>query len=76
MSAGRYLHYVIMAWRPGASAHIADYGILDVASDSMSVERAILLALREFRDDVAGGAKGCGEQSPFDDLARRSVCQR
>ena len=53
---GKYLaHWILVAWSPEAVGHIVDYGRLEVASDDIGVEKAILLALREFRDTVMLG---------------------
>jgi phage terminase large subunit GpA-like protein len=53
---GKYLaHWILMAWSPGACGHIVDYGRLEIASADLGVEKAILLALREFRDKVLEG---------------------
>lgn len=46
------IHWLALAWRPGATPHVVDYGILDVPSRELGVERAILVTLREFRDTV------------------------
>src|SRR5690606_2509539 len=53
---GKYLaHWIVVAWSPGACGHIVDYGRIEVASDEIGVEKATLLALREFRDLATGG---------------------
>lgn len=46
-------HWVALAFRPGGTPHVVDYGIMDVATDQLGVERGLLNALREFRDLVA-----------------------
>ena len=44
-------HYVVIAWLGDGGSHIADYGIFEVESDRIdTVDRATLIALREFRD--------------------------
>jgi phage terminase large subunit GpA-like protein len=48
-------HWVLVAWREDATGHVVDYGTIDIASDSLGVERAMLYALRDFADRVAGG---------------------
>jgi phage terminase large subunit GpA-like protein len=48
-------HYAVIAWLPGASGHVADYGRFDIPSDDVGVGRATLVALREFRDQVLKG---------------------
>jgi phage terminase large subunit GpA-like protein len=45
-------HWVAIAWKPGATPHIAQYGEFSVASREMGIEAAILEALEEFRDTV------------------------
>jgi phage terminase large subunit GpA-like protein len=53
---GKYLaHWIVVAWSPGAIGHIVDYGRLEVPSQDLGVEKAILLALREFRDTALKG---------------------
>ncbi len=53
---GKYLlHWVVVAWRDQATGHIVDYGRIEVASADLGVEKAVLLALREFRDMVHAG---------------------
>jgi phage terminase large subunit GpA-like protein len=50
---GKWLsHWVAVAWRPGGSPHVAEYGRLEVPSREMSEEVAILSSLRTFRDGV------------------------
>ena len=53
---GKYLaHWVIVAWSEGATGHIVDYGRLEIASPDLGVEKAILLALREFHEQMKEG---------------------
>lgn len=48
---GKHLcHWMAVAWRPGATPHVVDYGQLEVPGRMPSTEMAILAALREFRD--------------------------
>ncbi len=50
---GQYLcHWVAIAFRAGASGQIIDYGRMEVASADLGVERALLAALREMRDQI------------------------
>jgi hypothetical protein len=51
---GKYLaRWVAVAWpRAGAAGHILDYGRLEVPSQDLGVERAILTTLRRLRDEV------------------------
>lgn len=48
---GKYVaHWALFAFAGDASAHVVDYDRIDVAGDSIGVERAVLAALRQFRD--------------------------
>jgi phage terminase large subunit GpA-like protein len=50
---GKYLcHWVAVAWSPGACGHVVDYGRLDVASPDLGVERALLTALRQLKEEL------------------------
>ena len=42
--------WIAVAWRPGAGPHVVDYGTFEVRSDDLGYERALLIALRDFRD--------------------------
>ena len=46
----RLIHWTAIAWLKGGSSHIVDYGRMDVASDDLGTEPALLLALRDLRD--------------------------
>jgi len=48
----RVSYWMALSWHPEGRGHVVDYGTFDVAGDSMDIARAILLALRDFRDDV------------------------
>jgi len=53
---GKYLtHWIVVAWSPGATCHVVDYGRIEVASEDLGIEQAVLVALRQFRDLVKGG---------------------
>lgn len=53
---GKYLcHWTAVAWRPYASPHVIEYGRLEVATNDLGEERAILAALRQFRDTADQG---------------------
>jgi phage terminase large subunit GpA-like protein len=53
---GKYLlHWVLVAWRENATGHVVDYGRIEVASDHLGVEQAIMVALRQFREQVKAG---------------------
>lgn len=45
-------HWVLTAWRPGARAVIVEYSTFEVPSDGMGVEKAIVTALEDLRDDT------------------------
>jgi len=48
---GKFLvHWIVVAWSPKARGHVVDYGRIEVPSDDLGVEQAVLIALREFRD--------------------------
>src|SRR5207237_538258 len=50
---GKYLaHWAAVAWSPGATGHVLDYGRLEVPSPDLGVEQAIMTTLRKFRDEV------------------------
>lgn len=51
--AGKWLcHWTAIAWRANATPHVMEYGRLEVPSQNMAEEDAILAALRAWRDDV------------------------
>lgn len=53
---GKYLcHYTVIAWQDEARACIVDYDRFEVASDQLGTERALAIALREFRDRAEAG---------------------
>jgi hypothetical protein len=45
-------HYVVMAWTESGRGHVVDYGRFEIAADELGGARAILLALREWRDSM------------------------
>lgn len=47
-----------MAWSAGASGHIFDYGRLEVASEDLGLEQALMVTLREFKEVVMAGFPG------------------
>jgi phage terminase large subunit GpA-like protein len=56
MDLGKYLcHWIVVGWRPDASCYIVDYGRIEVPSDSMALEQALMVSLRQFRDLVKDG---------------------
>ena len=55
MDLCKYLcHWIVVAWSKGASGHVVDYGRHEVASDSLGVEQALMVALRELKEVFAG----------------------
>jgi phage terminase large subunit GpA-like protein len=53
---GKFLSYwIATAWLQDGSPHVVDYGRFEIASDHLGVERAIAVALREFRDFCLAG---------------------
>jgi phage terminase large subunit GpA-like protein len=53
IDVGKWLcHWVAVAWRSGGTPHVVEYGRIEVPSNSMAEELAILTALRRFRDEV------------------------
>lgn len=60
---GKYLlHWVAIAWRPNATPHVLDYGVVEVYSGQMEEKAAIANALSRLRDEVA--IKGWAGQRP------------
>ncbi len=61
---GKWLcHWTATAWRPNATPHVFDYGRLEVPSADMSVEQAIITALRDWRDEVVNTGWPCGDKN-------------
>jgi phage terminase large subunit GpA-like protein len=62
----RLCHWTAVAWLPGASMHVIDYGRIECPCEMMAEEKAILLALRNWRDDVVkiGWKKGDSTMRP------------
>jgi hypothetical protein len=48
----RLAHWVAIAWWHDGGGHVVDYGRLEIPSDDMPVERALLVALRNFKGEV------------------------
>jgi phage terminase large subunit GpA-like protein len=59
---GWLLHWTAIAWRPGATPHVIDYGRVEVPKEIMGQEQAVLNALRQMRDDICG--EGWGGRTP------------
>ena len=49
---GKFLsHWIAVSWSPNpATGHVLDYGRVEVASESLGVEQAIMVALRELEE--------------------------
>jgi len=62
------LHSVVGAWQPNSTPHVIDYGIKKVRSLQIGRERAILAALRNYRDEFLeqGFQNKDGEVFPVD----------
>lgn len=53
IDVGLYLcHWTLIGWREHASPHVVEYGISEVPTKQLGEEKAILAALRGFRDTV------------------------
>lgn len=56
VDVGKYLaHWTLFGWRQHATPHVIEYGRIEVPTAEMGEERAILAALRQFRDEIAVG---------------------
>ena len=54
IDVGKWLiHFTVLAWRTNASAHVVEYGRVEVPSEVTTEELAILNALRRLRDETA-----------------------
>jgi len=51
----RALHWVVLAFRLGGGVHVVDYGVDEIHSDGLGVERATAVALRELADRCGRG---------------------
>ena len=69
LDLGKYLcHWVAVAWSPSAMGHILDYGRIEVASEDLGVEQALMVALREFREETV--LPGWLHEHPVDGVNR------
>jgi len=59
--------WLVVAWWPDGRGHIVDYGTIEVPSDSLGLERALIAALRDFRDRVYTGWATPGGQPKIPD---------
>lgn len=58
---GRFIHWTARAWNAAGSSHVVDYGILDVPSSEMALERAVQLKLSELKDILDAGFLVAGD---------------
>lgn len=56
--------FLLLAFRANGQIHVPDYGVIEVHSDSMKRELAVLTSLREFRDTVMAGWPMQGTSKP------------
>ncbi len=53
---GKWLaNWIAIAWAPNGTGHIVDYGRFEVPSREIEVERAVFIALNQFREFVDAG---------------------
>jgi phage terminase large subunit GpA-like protein len=43
-------HWIAVGWSAGATGHVIDYGRQEVATDSLGLEQALMIALRELKE--------------------------
>ena len=48
----RFGVWIAIAWREDGSGHVVDYGTFEICADDLGVEKAILIALREFKENI------------------------
>lgn len=48
-------NYVAIAWRPNATSHIHDYGVFEIPSDALGLEKGIATALNDLCDFLETG---------------------
>lgn len=53
---GKHLaHWIVVAWSEGATGYVVDYERIEVASDELGVEQAVMAALEHIRDVMKAG---------------------
>jgi hypothetical protein len=63
----RLIHFLVIAWGQYATSRIISYGVREVPSDDIKIERAIELALRDLAEDLSEGFPDeDGEMMPVD----------
>lgn len=56
LDIGQYLcHWVLLAFRQCGQVHVVEYGRLEVPSAEIAVERALIVAMRAWRDIITEG---------------------
>lgn len=59
LDIGKFLaHWVAIAWAPGATGTVIDYGRIEVPSAEMDEAHAVLIALREYAEICRAGWNG------------------
>jgi len=48
----RFGAWIAIAWREDGSGHVVDYGYFEILTDDLGVERAVCVALDEFRENI------------------------
>lgn len=72
----RLLHWVALAAMPGGGAHVVDYGVEEVKADELGQDKALLIALRDFRDKhcLKGWDSDTGRRRPDLQLVDSGWC--
>jgi len=66
VDVGKYLlHYVSIAWLPDTTGHVIDYGVVEADADSLGINWAAKVALRELRDLLMAGYTVQGAADPM-----------
>ena len=53
VDVGKYLlRWIVLGWRPLGDPHAVDYGVVEVQSRTMDEKAAIIMALRQLRDEI------------------------
>ena len=58
-------YWVTIAWFSDGRGHVVDYGTIEIDSDNLGEQKAILAALRDFRDRVEIGWTWPGHEAAF-----------
>jgi phage terminase large subunit GpA-like protein len=59
-------HWVAIAWEPDGTGYVIDYGVINVPSREHSLQKALVMALTDFRDFVMSGwqLEAGGQRAP------------